>query len=243
VKHELDKNPLLTPKQLCFLCRLPYAKYADYVSHIKTEWKYDSKRQRGSIPSIHAWRGWTYLPDSWMAMREEPKRWVAVGRLMVSLGWLKTKARNRWLLWKDRIGRLQYFPSTGRVNLYVRKPATWGRAYQLVCNGWFNTGLISDVKDLEECLRGIRFKSAHYVFETSGRLPMMTIELFGKSNGVIIKVGDRTHPHGIEVLASYPDWGEKNERLFSELIGLLRENRVESPKKPTGLKRDLSYVS
>jgi len=76
VKEKLDKNPLLTPKQLCHLCQLPYTKYADYVSHIKTEWKYDFERQHGSKPSIHAWRGWTYLPGS---VGVESKAMVGVG--------------------------------------------------------------------------------------------------------------------------------------------------------------------
>jgi hypothetical protein len=35
------------------------------------------------------------------------------------------------------------------VNLFVRKPANLGEAYQLVCNGFSFTGLITDVKVLE----------------------------------------------------------------------------------------------
>lgn len=47
------------------------------------------------------------------------------------------------------------------------------------------------------------FKGAHYVFATEERLPRLTIDLFAKSNGVIIKVGDASHPNGIEVVACY----------------------------------------
>jgi hypothetical protein len=46
--------------------------------------------------------------------------------------------------------------------------------------------------------------------------------LFAKSNGVIIKVGDASHPNGIEVVVCYPDWAERNERLFEELNETLR---------------------
>jgi len=145
------------------------------------------------------------------------------------VGWLLSRARNRWLLWKDRLGRLQWF-ETGRVNLYVRKPANLGKAYQLICNGFFATNLITDVKVLEWVLASVRFKGAHYVFATEERLPKLTIDLFAKSNGVIIKVGDASHPNGIEVVAFYPDWAERNERLFEQLNETLK--RLVDPSVP-----------
>jgi hypothetical protein len=113
------------------------------------------------------------------------------------------------------------------VNLYVRKPANLGRAYQLVCNGFSFTGLITDVKVLEGVLTGVKFKGAHYVFETEHRLPRLVIDLFTKSNGVVIKVGDASHPNGIEVLTCYPDWAERNEKVLDEIKGLLREGFYE----------------
>jgi hypothetical protein len=140
----------------------------------------------------------------------------------VEVGWVETRARNRWLLWKDSLGRLQWF-ETGRVNLYVRKPANLGKAYQLICNGFSWTGLITDIKVLEAVLASVRFKGAHYVFPTGQRLPRLTIDLFAKSNGVIIKVGDRSHPHAVEVIACYPDWAERNERLLEQLNDTLQQ--------------------
>jgi hypothetical protein len=119
------------------------------------------------------------------------------------------------------LGRLQWF-ETGRVNLYVRRPANLGRAYQLVCNGFSFTGLITDVKVLEGVLAGVRFKGAHRVFETEHRLPRLVTDLFAKSNGLIIRVGDASHPKAVEVAACYPDWAERNERMFEEIRGLLR---------------------
>jgi len=138
-----------------------------------------------------------------------------------------TRARNRWLLWKDRLGRLQWF-ETGRVNLFVRKPANLGKAYQLVCNGFSFTGLVTDIKVLEQVLASVRFKGAHYVFATGQRLPRLTIDLFAKSNGVIIKVGDRSHPHAVEVVACYPDWGERCEAAVQRFIQVL-ENLSSGP--------------
>jgi hypothetical protein len=138
-------------------------------------------------------------------------------------------------LWRDKLGRLQWF-ETGRVNLYVRKPANLGKAYQLICNGFSFTGLITDIKAIEEILSSVRFKGAHYVFPTEQRLPRLTIDLFAKSNGIIIKVGDASHPNSVEVVTWYPDWAERNERLFEQLNETLKRlvepsvlNKFEKP--------------
>lgn len=216
----LDKNPLLTPKPLCKLLSLSYAKYEHYLRNLRTEWKCHYRNERGSKCSSHGWRGWCYLPSDLNCR-------IRSGA--VEVGWAQSKARNRWLLWRDKLGRLQWF-ETGRVNLYVRKPANLGKAYQLVCNGFSFTGLITDVKVLERVLASVRFKGAHYVFTTEERLPRLTIDLFARSNGVIIKVGDASHPNGIEVIAYYPDWAERNERLFERLNETLK--RLVEPSVP-----------
>ena len=210
----LDQNPLLTPKSLCKLMDLPYEKYFKYLNRLRYEWKSNHKNEHGSKCSIHAWRGWFYVPAG---VRRD---------LAVEAGWLRSKARNRWLLWKDRLGRLQWF-ETGRVNLYVRRPANLGKAYQLVCNGFSFTGLITDVKILEQVLASVRFKGAHYVFNTEQRLPRLVIDLFAKSNGIIVRVGDTSHPNAVEVVLCYPDWAERNERIFEEISALLRNGFYE----------------
>jgi len=221
VFEKLDENPSLTAKSLCKLLDLSYCSYSNYLARLKSEWKYYRKNERGSKCSIHAWRGWCYVPEG------VDRAWaLGVGRVC-------SRARNRWLLWKDRLGRLQWF-ETGRVSLYIRKPANLGRAYQLVCNGFSFTGLITDIKVLEEVLAGVRFKGAHCVFETEHRLPRLVIDLFTSSNGVVIKVGDASHPNGIEVATCYPDWAERNERMFEEIKKLFRKDFQEKDrfKKP-----------
>ena len=204
VFEKLDENPSLTAKSICRLLDLPYSKYWNYVGGLRHEWKYYHRNEHGSKCSIHAWKGWCYVP----ADLDRKKA--------VSEGWLASKARNRWLLWKDKLGRLQWF-ETGRVNLHVRKPVNLGKVYQLICNGFSFAGLITDVKVLEQVLASVRFKGAHYVFNTEQRLPQLVIDLFAKSNGIIVKVGDASHPNGVELITSYPDWAEKNEQLLSEI--------------------------
>lgn len=126
----------------------------------------------------------------------------------LSVGWVLSRARNRWLLWKDQLGRLQWF-ETGRANLYLRRLAHLGRACQLVCNGFSFRGLVTDFNVLEGVLAGVKSKGAHYVFKTEHRLPKLVIDLFMKSNGVVIKVGDASHPNAVEVVTCYPDWAER----------------------------------
>ena len=146
----------------------------------------------------------------------------------VGSGWIKYKARNRLIYFKDRLGRLKLF-ETGRINLWVRKPVTLGRAWQLICNGFVYTGIFTDLKELEVILNGYRWKggikqkSAHYVFETKHPLPKLTIDFINKSNGIIIKVGDRTHPTSVEVIASYPNWGERNERMLGDFMKVMTD--------------------
>ena len=205
----LDKNPLLTAKPLCKLLGLDYQKHGQYIANLRTRWRYNHQNEHGSKCSLHGWRGWCFVP-------------VGVDRRRaLEVGWVQSRARNRWLLWRDRLGRLQWFES-GRVNLFVRAPANLGRAFQLVCNGFSFTGLITDVKVLEGVLAGVRFKGAHYVFPVGVRLPRLTIDLFAKSNGVVVKVGDRSHPDCVEVQVCYPDWGERNERLLAQVGEVLQ---------------------
>jgi len=194
VFKQLDDNPLLTSKPLCKLLGLGYRRYGQYVSNLRSQWRYNYQNERGSkCSSVHGWRGWCFVPTGL-------DRSAAV-----AAGWVETRARNRWLLWRDRLGRMQWF-ETDRVNLYVRKPANFGKACQLVCNGFSFTGLITDMRVLEAVLETVRFKGAHFVFDTKERLPYLVIDLFRKSSGVVIKVGDRTHPTSVEVIASYMDW-------------------------------------
>jgi len=232
----LDKNSLLTPKPLCKLLGLSYQTHGQYIANLRSRWKYNHRNERGSKCSLHGWRGWCYLPEGLGTYVPSVARATAV-----DVGWVRSKARNRWLLWKDRLGRLQWF-ETGRVNLYVRKPANLGKAYQLICNGFSFTGLITDVKVLEQVLSTVRFKGAHYVFPVGMRLPRLTIDLFAKSNGIIVKVGDRTHPDSLELLVTYPDWGERNERLFVQISEVLQKFfDFEGVSKPKGSLKD--YVS
>ena len=63
-------------------------------------------------------------------------------------GWVLSKARNRFLVWKGRLGRVVWFES-GTVTLHVKRPGNLGKAKQLFCDAFVNTGLLTDVKVVE----------------------------------------------------------------------------------------------
>lgn len=246
----LDKNPLLSARMICQTLHLDYNYHKSYIWKLRSKWKNLPDVERGSKPSsYHGWRGWTYLPKRHDNALEQRSWVVAVMARVVGAGWIKSRARNRWVFWKDRLGRLQLF-ETGRVNLWVRKPATLGRAWQLICNGFVFTGVFTDLKELQVILNGyrwkggIRQKSAHYIFETKQPLPKLTIDFFEKSNGIVIKVGDRTHPTSVEVIASYPDWAERNERALGDFMEIMT-NFIEAVSPKTVLKKPerMNYVA
>ncbi len=224
----LDKNPLLTAKPLCKLMELNYRDYGCYVQNLRSQWKYHYKNRLGlKCLKSHRVRGWVVVEG-----------WVDRGRA-VGVGWRGTRARNRMLVWRDGLGRLEWF-ETGRVNFVVRAPASLGRVKQLLCNGFAWTGLIEDNAAMAKVLDGVRLKGAHDVYPTAQRLPTMRITKYARSNGVIIKVGDRTHPHAVEVEFTYPDWGERLEELLKSLVDLVapKASMVHVVRRS-----DLSHVS
>jgi len=216
VEDLLGRNPLLKPKDLCRLLGLSYQRYRDYVSHVRSKWKSDYKDRLGlKCLSFHGVHGWVTVPSV-------VDRGGAAG-----VGWVRSRARNRMLVWKDEFGRLEWF-ETGRCKVWVRKPANRGRALQLVCNGFSLNGLVTDMKVLDSVLASLRLKGGTAVVETGERLPYLVIDLFRVSNGVKIKTGDSSHPTCFEIEFSYPDWAERNERLLQDLLRNLNSVNVST---------------
>jgi len=113
-------------------------------------------------------------------------------------------------------------------------------ALQLLANAFFANALIFDMRLWESFARSAEFKGQHYVFETGVRLPPMTIRFFADSNGIVIHVGDRSHPKAVEVEAVYPDWAERNESLLAQIRDSLNPKPVEQPKTSP---KELVYVA
>ncbi len=220
-------NPLLTPKQICKLLDLSYKKYHSYVSKTKWEWKYYCRNERGSkCSSLHCFKAKVRLD---LALSQGLRGVVASeGELgVLGFGWVRSKSKNRFWMWPSRLGRVVWFES-GTVTLHVRRPGNLGKAKQLFCDAFVNTGLLTDMKLLNPVLERIRPKSGHFPYSAGERLPYMVIRDFELSHGIVIKVGDRTHPDAIEVIASFSETMdgaldklerlEKNELKNSEAL-------------------------
>lgn len=204
----LEKNSMLKPKQLCKLMDLDYGKLQHQVRELKHKWKCQYRnRQALKCLNYHNTRGWIY------ALKKLDRQAAVEAEGSV---WLQTRARNKMLLWKDRqLGRLEWHLS-GRINIWIKRPATWGRVKQMLAKAFMWTGLIDDIEIFDLWAASARFKGSHLVYDTGERLPYSRIELLKESLGVVVKTGDVTHPTGIEIEFHYPDWAERNELLHQQ---------------------------
>ncbi len=206
VFRELDKNPLNTAKYLAEILQLPYKQYRGYFNKLRYDWKCYHENERGSkCSSFHCVRF-----GVWELVKADRTRALGVG-------WVLSRSRNRFLVFKSSLGRVVWF-ETGTVRLHVRVPANEGRAKQLFCDAFFRNGLIGDVKVLERCLSGLFLDSFHTVVRTNQRLPYVHVNDFSETNGFEFKSGDRSHPHCFEFIIRYQDQYEEAKRLFEDLM-------------------------
>lgn len=206
VQSLLKENPSLTALPLCKKLGLPWPQYKSYVENIRSEFRAHLKNRSGLIgPKFHGRRWFVYLPGGLSLDRDKA----------VSCGWVRTRARNRMLVWRGSCGRMEWF-ETNRVNLHVRSGVK-GHVLGLFCEGFSHTGLISDDGVLGAVIKNIRVKGAHAVFEVGEKLPSVRIDYFKQSNGVTVKLGDGSHPTAVEVEYCIPDWLERFERHFDGL--------------------------
>jgi len=230
VFHELDKNSILTPFQICRILRLDHKHWRQTIANYKTQWRHNYRNRRGlNCLSFHNVHGNARVP-------------VDVCRVeAVKRGWVGTRARNRMLVWKDDLGRLEWF-ETGLVKVWVRKPVTEGKAVQLLANGFTKTELIWDMRVWERVRRSLWFHGATLAVETGVHLPYVCVELLKESNGVKVKMGDASDPTKLEIEFCYPKWAERNERLLEQMHDVLK--RLSDPSSTSQLKRgNVDYVT
>lgn len=217
---KLDENPLLSPKEIAKLLDLPYKQYRNYITKTRSNWKYYHVNERGSkCSSFHCYKAKTRFDK----VLSDGLRGVLV--LGVS-GWRLSRAKNRFLVWKGKLGRVVWF-ETGSVRLFVRKPGSLGKAKQLFCDAFVNSGLISDVKVWSPVVDRVGPKSCHFPYPTSQRLPYVYINDFSESHGIIIKVGDRSHPNAIEVIAEFTSKQDEIEQKVSFVFDVFQQVGVK----------------
>ena len=206
----LEKNHGLKPKQLLKLLDLDDSKRGTVTTYRKN-WKKEYKnRQALKCLKFHSVRCWIY------ALKKMDRSYA------VSKGWIQTDAKNRMLLWKSKLGRLEWF-ETGRINIWIKKPAHEGKLKQLLANSIFRTGVIENFETFNLWCDSWRKKRAHLTYDTGQKLPYAKIELLKESLGVVAKLGDISHPTCLELEFAYPDFNEKNELLFQSVQAALRQ--------------------
>lgn len=210
----LEKHHDLKPKELCKIMDLDYASRGGTVKEYRKQWKREYKnRQALKCLSFHGATGWIYALKS-----------IDRKAALESKVWQQTRARNRYLLCKvEGLGRLEWF-ETGRINIRIRKPATWGRVKQLLAYGFTWTNLIKDIDVFDLWANSARKKGSHLVYDTGERLPYAKIDLLREDLGVVVKTGDMSHPTSIEIEFHYPDWAERNEVLMQQISKALDLN-------------------
>jgi hypothetical protein len=216
------------------MLNLPYKKYRQTITNYRSFWKYNHENERGSkCSNFHCFTAKVKLD---LSLSDVLRRVVSSDfeRNGTGFGWQVSRAKNRFLIWRSELGRVVWFES-GTVILNVRRPGNLGKAKQLFCDAFVNAGLLSDFKVLNPVLERIHSKSGHFPYDTGERLPYMVIRDFEASHGIVIKVGDRTHPDAVEVIASFSDVlddaleklerleksGEKNGAALAKITGIL----------------------
>lgn len=205
ILEEISKNPLISAKKLCENIKIPYVKYKQYIWNLKTNYRNEQGSNR-SI-SFHAVRFYGFALKSM-------DRLVALEK-----GWVLSKSKNRRLIFKCSLGRLEWFLN-GRITVWIRKPVSEARLFQIICYGFSYTGLV-DEKLLDGFLRSFRYKGAHLVQDMGEPLPYVRNDLLKSSLGVIVKLGDKSHPKGLEIEFCLPKWSEEFKILTEQNIKVI----------------------
>lgn len=215
---KLDENPLFRPQEIAKLLDLPYRQYRNYITKERSNWKYYHQNKQGSKCSnvhVHCYKAQVRLDNGLSdSLRDKLNYGVGVGGC-IGFGWVLSKSKNRFLVWKGRFGRVVWY-ETGSVRLFVRKPGNLGRAKQLFSDAFVHNGLLNDDSVLIPILDRIVPKSCHVVYDTGKRLPNFVIDDFVKSHKMLIKVGDRSDPTGVEVISEFAREHEEFDRKQKE---------------------------
>jgi hypothetical protein len=219
----LDKNHELKPKELIILLAdtdITYAKHGETVRQYRKNWKTEYKnRQALNCLNFHNCRGFIYALNSMDRAKAVGKSCRVKGSKTGVVCWRQSLAKNRMLVFiAQGLGRVEWF-ETGRINFWARKPATWHNAKQLLAYAFCWTGIIEDPQIFDLWFeQKTRLKGAHATIDTGERLPYCKVDMLKESNGVVVRMGDVSHPTSLEIEFVYPNWQDRNERLLESLL-------------------------
>lgn len=231
----LDRHSLLKPKEICDILHINYYKYGDTVRSYKYKWRKREQKIRRGLTSLSTKnvRFFGYCLDSitvdnfqtptfsQFASNNMCKPLLYARNIRGSNVWFKTKAKNGMIVFKCGIGRIEWFPSTGRVLCWVKKPATAGKCKQLLAEGFYKTGFVADVLVFDKWADSFRLLGLDLVLDTGERLPYAKISMLKEQTGVVVVMGDRSHPTGLEMHITLPRWRQQQEQLNALTVSAL----------------------
>ena len=147
----------------------------------------------------------------------------------VKKGWIDPKARNKYIKWKERAGWIRWYPTTGRVRIHVKKPVTEGKILQLLANAFFNTDLLSDIKNFTAFYRSFYLKKVKVTHNIGKRIPPFRIEFSDGFSRMVI-MNDKSHPQAIEIDYLLLKEAEEHKHLLIETqrtLNLATETNVQ----------------
>lgn len=222
-----DEKPHGKLHHLCIDLGWDYEENKHYLWILSSQFRTLARFGLGSkCPNFHNWKGSVYAP-------------LAVDRsAALERGWVQSGSRNRAFLFRCELGRLEWF-ETGRINIWLRKPANPGKLKQLLADGFFRSGLIVDIDGFVAFADSVRFRGAHAVYETGEKLPFLRIDDFSESNGFVLKIGDLSHPRAVEIefhrLKQAEELRETTEAFIDAVDRLQGDPRKREPGQNIGV--------
>lgn len=132
----------------------------------------------------------------------------------LSQGWIQTKAKNHYLLWKSKLGRIEWFPSTGHIRIIVFKPFSEGKKKQLLADGFYGTNLVTDINVFVEWVENVRYKGHHTTIETGIKQPYFKEVFTDPFEMIVVKGGDKSDRTKIEIERELTALGFKLEEML-----------------------------
>lgn len=226
----LEKRPHSSPTMICELLEINKTyKNRSLIKTYKYRWRIGKQIYRQGLKSlschkVHLFHHALNSMDPEVAVKHTDWK-------------MAIDSKNGMVYFVHKYGRIEWFPSTGRINVYVKKPALLARIKQLISDAFYRNGIVYDFDNFIVWMEEFKLKGFHLVKDTGERLPYVKIGMLKDSNGVIVKIGDKSHPTSIEIEVTYPDWAERNERQTKQIAEDFK-SVVESAMEEVKLSRD-----
>lgn len=182
------QNPRIKAKQVCSFYHIPYTEHGQTINNYLSGFRYNPNY--GHIPSEpknspHC-RKWVWNK---VVFSDEGRSEA------LSHGWRLSKNRNRMLVFKDRLGSVQWFES-GTVLVLLRGCSRLADAKTLF---WRSFSWLGDEECSRLCEGSLREVGRHWVFDVGVELPRFKLPFFRKTHGLTIK-SNGSHPGKLEVV-------------------------------------------